>query len=429
MANKIFKNEKSIFGKLENLFWTLYKKESFRFLIAGGLNTLMGMVSAILLRLVFDACGWNSKISFDFLTSLGLVDPNMDIPYLIVFVCLLPVAYTLQAKISFQTKWEWRRLAVYPLSSIPNFICQELFIWLFEVVLHVNSSLSYILSPICSLPIMFFIIRFLVKPFKKKANLSKVTTIFCDIDGTLIDSNSKLNKDTVSAVKRIKDKYPFYLISGRHFACMCEIYDTLELNTPIICCNGALIATRNKEIINIQAMPTYIAKEIFNQYKDQNLSLSIFAGFEWYVNNRDELTLIEEGLVNFKSTIIKDDSLIDNVIKVMLISSKENIDKLYPILKNKYKEVLVMRSKPTFIEISAKKVTKGNAIKFLKKQYNLKSKNLIAFGDGIMDESMYKECSNNVAMGNAREETKKKANIIAKTNDELGVKVILDQLK
>ena len=59
------------------------------------------------------------------------------------FVCLLPVAYTLQAKISFQTKWEWRRLAVYPLSSIPNFICQELFIWLFEVVLHVNSCLLY----------------------------------------------------------------------------------------------------------------------------------------------------------------------------------------------------------------------------------------------------------------------------------------------
>ena len=127
--------------------------------------------------------------------------------------------------------------------------------------------------------------------------------------------------------------------------------------------------------------------------------------------------------------VCKDDSLIDNVIKVMIISSKENIDKLYPILKNKYKEVLVMRSKPTFIEISAKKVTKGNAIKFLKKQYNLKSQNLIAFGDGIMDESMYKECSNNVAMGNARAETKKKANIITKTNDELGVKVILDQLK
>ena len=60
---------------------------------------------------------------------------------------------------------------------------------------------------------------------------------------------------------------------------MCEIYDNLELNTPIICCNVALNATRNKKIINIQAMPTYIAKEIFNEYKNQNLSLSVFAGF------------------------------------------------------------------------------------------------------------------------------------------------------
>lgn len=428
MANKIFKNENSIFGKIEKLFWKLYEKESFRFLIAGGLNTLMGMVSAILLRLVFDACGWNSKISFDFLTSLGLVDPNMDIPYLIVFVLLLPVAYTLQAKISFQTKWEWKRLAIYPISSIPNFICQELFIWLFEEVLHLSPSISYILSPICSLPIMFFIIRFLVKPFKKKADIKKVTNIFCDIDGTLIDSDSKLNLATIDAVKRIKDKYPFYLISGRHFACMCEIYDKLELNTPIICCNGALIATRNKEIINIEAMPDYIPQEIFNKYKDEDLSLSIFAGFEWYVNKRNKLTLIEEGLVNFESTILNDSGLITNVIKVMIISSKESIDKLYPILKKQYKNVLVMRSKPTFIEISAKKVTKGNAIKLLKKKYNLKSKNLMALGDSIMDVSMFKKCSNNVAMGNATEITKKKANLLADTNDELGVKKLLDQL-
>ena len=87
-----------------------------------------------------------------------------------------------------------------------------------------------------------------------------------------------------------------------------------------------------------------------------------------------------------------------------------------------------MRSKPTFIEISAKKVTKGNAIKLLKKKYNLKSKNLMALGDSIMDVSMFKECSNNVAMGNATEITKKKANLLADTNDELGVKKLLDQL-
>ena len=166
--NKIFKNEKSIFGKIEKLFWRLYEKEPFRFLIAGGINTVLGIVVAILFRLLFNACGWNPKIPFDFLENIGLVAPNMDIPYLISFVLLLPVAYTLQAFISFQTKWSFLRFLIYPISSIPNFICQELFVWLFEVVLNLPSSVSYFLAPICSLPIMFFIIRFLVKPFKKK---------------------------------------------------------------------------------------------------------------------------------------------------------------------------------------------------------------------------------------------------------------------
>ena len=52
----------------------------------------------------------------------------------------------------------------------------------------------------------------------------------------------------------------------------------------------------------------------------------------------------------------------------------------------------------------------------------------MALGDSIMDVSMFKECSNNVAMGNATEITKKKANLLADTNDELGVKKLLDQL-
>lgn len=166
--NKIFKNEESLFGKIEKLFWKLYEKEPFRFLIAGGINTVLGIVVAILFRILFSAFNWDPKISFEFLENIGLVAPNMDIPYLIAFVLLLPVAYTLQVFISFQTKWTFKRFLIYPISSIPNFICQELFVWLFEVVLKLPPSVAYILSPLCSLPIMFFIIRFLVKPLKKK---------------------------------------------------------------------------------------------------------------------------------------------------------------------------------------------------------------------------------------------------------------------
>ena len=75
----------------------------------------------------------------------------------------------------FRTKWSFKRFLRYPLSSIPNLILTSLFICLFSGIIGIDPYISYVLAPICALPIMFFIIRFLVKPIKgKKVNKKKV---------------------------------------------------------------------------------------------------------------------------------------------------------------------------------------------------------------------------------------------------------------
>lgn len=428
--NKIFKNENSFLGKIEKLFWKFYQKEAFRFLIAGGLNTLFGVVASMLLRLLFNACGWNPKISFAFLEDIGLVAPNMDIPYLIAFVVLLPVAYTLQVFIAFQTKWSLKRLLVYPVSSIPNFVLQELFIWLFEVVIGLSANISYILSPICSLPIMFFIIRFLVKPMKKspEKKLKKINTVFLDIDGTLVDSNSKIDPQSVEVIKKLKDKYNFYLVSGRNFEGIMTIYRKLELETPLICNNGALIATKDKKVISTITMDKEVATEIFETYKNDDLSISVYDEFNWYVNKRNSYTNIEEEIVEFHAQEIDSLSDIKNVIKVMIITTVAKTEELYPILKEKYKSLSVKRSKPNFIEISNASIDKGEAIKVIQRQNNLKKPDCMSFGDSIMDLSMFKVCGLNVAVSNACDEVKSQVDIVTDTNDNLGVKKVLEKL-
>lgn len=425
MMNKIFKNESSLFGKIEKLFWTLYSKESFRFLIAGGINTVLGMVGAMLMRALFVSLNWNAKIEIP----VNFPLPNWDIPYLIVFVLLLPVAYTFQALIAFQTKWSLKRMLVYPVSSIPNFICQELFIWLFEGVIGLSANWSYFLSPICSLPIMFFIIRFLVKPKKKPMErLNEITSIFCDIDGTLANSKSRLDEETIASVKRIKDNKNFFLVSGRNFGGMKKIYDQLDLGTTLICSNGALITDANKNVIKSYPLPKQIACDIFEEFKESEYSVSIFDEFNWYVNKRNKYTKIEENIVEMEAKEIDDAKKLNNIIKVMLIADETIIDKLYPALKQKYKEVLVKRSKPTFIEISSKDIDKGIAIHVLRKALGLKKKNCMSFGDSILDIPMFRECSINVLMANANDDIKAKADIIAESNDNHGVKNILDKL-
>lgn len=165
MKKRIFKNEASSFGKLETLVYKLWEKAFIRFVVIGGLNTLLGIIVTYILRFTFDnLIGYNPKLDFTLLWFLQL---QIDIPGSIMFVMLLPVSYSTQAIWAFRSKWSWKRLAIYPLSSIPNFILQQGFIYLFESVLGIDPYISYALAAILPIPIMFFIIRFLVKPKQK----------------------------------------------------------------------------------------------------------------------------------------------------------------------------------------------------------------------------------------------------------------------
>ena len=165
--NKIFKKEESFLGKIESLFWKLYNKEPLRFIFWGGINTLITLINTCLLNFIFSQIDWSTKF-------LGR---TIDIPFIIAFIIGIPIAYSTHTIFTFKVKWSWGRLARYPLSSIPNFLLQSGFIYLFGVVLQLDEYLSYILSAILPLPIMFVINKFLINPIKIKKNINNDPTI------------------------------------------------------------------------------------------------------------------------------------------------------------------------------------------------------------------------------------------------------------
>ena len=173
--------KETIFQKIFNLIKKLFEKEAIRFLFVGGINTLLGILVTWLFRFIFESQNINPEIfvlyyhkvhglTFNDISNVqGSVQVLfVDIPYLINFIGLLPFAYTTQTLIAFRTKWSFKRFLRYPLSSIPNLILTSLFICLFSGIIGIDPYISYVLAPICALPIMFFIIRFLVKPIKGK---------------------------------------------------------------------------------------------------------------------------------------------------------------------------------------------------------------------------------------------------------------------
>ena len=130
--------------------------EFVKFVIAGGLNTLFG---GILIPFLFSFANTipDLVIGKIFVFSVSL---------LIGYVIWFPFAYTLQVKFVFNTKWDWSRLGGYALTQVVNLFVNQLMLYLFKNVLGItilNGLVSLALAAFVTIPIMFILVRLLVK--------------------------------------------------------------------------------------------------------------------------------------------------------------------------------------------------------------------------------------------------------------------------
>ena len=81
----------------------------------------------------------------------------------------------------------------------------------------------------------------------------------------------------------------------------------------------------------------------------------------------------------------------------------------------------ISNSSPTNIEVNAMGVNKAKAIKLVCSLLDISMENVMAVGDSLNDLAMISEAKMGVAMGNAQEIVKEKADWITATNEEDGV--------
>ena len=134
----------------------LLSMEFVKFVIAGGLNTLFG---GILIPFVFS---FTNTIPDLVIGKIFVFSVSLLIGYVIWF----PFAYTLQVKFVFNTKWDWSRLGGYALTQVVNLFVNQLMLYLFKNVLGItllNGLVSLALAAFVTIPIMFILVRLVVK--------------------------------------------------------------------------------------------------------------------------------------------------------------------------------------------------------------------------------------------------------------------------
>ncbi|MGK0467098.1 HAD-IIB family hydrolase [Clostridium sp.] len=117
----------------------------------------------------------------------------------------------------------------------------------------------------------------------------------------------------------------------------------------------------------------------------------------------------------------------EEIIKCDIIDNDiEKIQKIKEELK-KIESIQVLGAGLHGVEMTHKSVSKGSAVKYLAQRYKIKKEEIITIGDNENDIEMIEFGGLGVAMGNAIDMLKDRADYIAATNDEDGVAKVISE--
>ena len=253
--------------------------------------------------------------------------------------------------------------------------------------------------------------------------------ILCsDLDGTLLSTKSDVSLNAIEQIRKIKNETKIILVSARMPSAMWYIQEDLGItDQPIICYNGALVLSGNKEL-NSVFIPIDILNTIYELCAELEADLGLYYSNEWYVP-KNSLRVEKEIKYTKSNPVFQDtEQTLQNwqernigAHKIMLMCTKTSADTLMPILQEKLGDSLnLYRSNDTLIEIAPKSVSKLSAIKLVMEEHELLS-DIIAFGDNYNDIEMLENVGCGVAVANARDEVKAISNYITLENTADGV--------
>lgn len=259
--------------------------------------------------------------------------------------------------------------------------------------------------------------------------------VFCDIDGTLVNSKNQISKETKQKIQELYfTDIPFILVSARMPSGIFPLQKELGIEAPIICYSGALILSKYGECLKTVVIGREKAIDIYEFVKKEfnNICQNAFYGNDWIVDDIYNKWVIQEQYITaskpIKGPIFDFVLLKGHVHKFLFMGEAEQICDLNKVLKEKYPELSIYRSKDTYLEIMASDASKSSSVKYICENYNINIENTVSFGDNFNDLDMLLSTGTCFVMGNAPDEVKRQFKNITLNNDNDGVLVGLNKL-
>ncbi|MFS0788531.1 Cof-type HAD-IIB family hydrolase [Shouchella sp. 1P09AA] len=232
----------------------------------------------------------------------------------------------------------------------------------------------------------------------------EIKLIALDMDGTLLNDNHEISPGNREAIIEARElNVPVMIATGRTRATCGSYAQSLGLQTFLVTANGGEIYNKDGDLIHA----THLHEDAVNHVYElrERYGAHVWAASSNGLFRGD----LPEDRHNYQWLKFGFDTTDDGVRKEIVAELTER------------GLTEITNSSPTNIEVNAIGINKANAIKLVCDELGIDMQDVMAVGDSLNDIAMIQEAGLGVAMGNAQDLVKRKADWITATNVNDGV--------
>lgn len=278
-----------------------------------------------------------------------------------------------------------------------------------------------------------------------------------DIDGTIITNDRRLTRRTIEAIQRVKAAgIKVTVATGRQHPSAVHIARAIGINAPLISSDGSMIqdlSTGETEIYPLDKEKAKRAVKMAEKYKGFRVEV-FFEKTRYHAGEGYKRRLLKKYLTpplrhsilgtlyyirDFVCVPVEDKGDIDRTIAAIQedplklavygYGPPEELVRYRQELSDEFGSEISMTTALTHcVDVLEKGVSKAQGIAVVAEKLGISSEQVITVGDNLNDIEMIQYAGLGVAMGNASQQVKERADYVTATNEEEGLAQFLEKL-
>ena len=252
-----------------------------------------------------------------------------------------------------------------------------------------------------------------------------VKFIATDLDGTLLDGERRLPEEIFPLIAKLKELGVLFApASGRQYANLRKLFEPAANDVIFICENGALIKYRGKTLHCHPIRDQYL-KAALDEIRALPHLYPMLCGTDYAYIENSEMPFFKYAMLAYTNCkkVPDLDEVIgeEDICKIAVYDEIAAAENCIKVLPQRLPNLRTILSGFDWCDISAPGANKGEAIRFIRKQFGLEKEECVAFGDHMNDYEMLRECGYAYVPENAYPPLKKLVGRVIPSNDEKGV--------